>query len=157
VARLLSGSRQSEHPGEVRMLLLLAAIVEAADCRKGKPCGASCIAWDKTCHVGYSTPEPYTAPNGFTWYPGGPMIWFDFGYLVTAHRNDGAVLILEREGTKLRCERYGKWASPLIGATIYSEVDLLLLESDRFARSEHIADTTGLKVRGKVADCTPLP
>lgn len=40
------------------MWLIVMALVlnaDAANCKKGKPCGDSCIAVDKTCHVGRSS------------------------------------------------------------------------------------------------------
>lgn len=44
----------------LRVLLLgllvgLATEVTAKNCKKGKPCGNTCIAWNKTCHVGTSS------------------------------------------------------------------------------------------------------
>lgn len=38
------------------LLVLLVAVASASgsaswvQCKKGQPCGRSCIAWDKTCH-----------------------------------------------------------------------------------------------------------
>ncbi|MGP9803055.1 SH3 domain-containing protein [Rheinheimera sp. NSM] len=39
-------------------LLLFSSTVEAKNCKKGKPCGNSCIAKDKVCRIGtYSSPH----------------------------------------------------------------------------------------------------
>jgi hypothetical protein len=34
------------------LLVGVSAALEAQVCRRGKPCGNTCIARDKTCHVG---------------------------------------------------------------------------------------------------------
>jgi hypothetical protein len=39
--------------------LLLAGAAEAQkSCKKGQPCGNSCISWSKTCRIGGSAPAP---------------------------------------------------------------------------------------------------
>jgi len=43
------------------MAMLIPGILEGQkNCKKGKPCGNSCIAQDKVCHVGTPTSEPST-------------------------------------------------------------------------------------------------
>jgi len=40
------------------ILVMLAALpAEAKNCKKGQPCGNSCISWSKTCHIGTSSPK----------------------------------------------------------------------------------------------------
>ncbi|MGL6010643.1 MAG: SH3 domain-containing protein, partial [Shewanella oncorhynchi] len=33
----------------------LTSVTYAKNCKKGQPCGNSCISWNKTCHVGTSS------------------------------------------------------------------------------------------------------
>jgi len=45
------------------LFCLSAPLVAQKICKKGKPCGNTCIAMDKQCHVGSpSAPAPTTAP-----------------------------------------------------------------------------------------------
>jgi hypothetical protein len=45
------------------ILLLAATAAEAQkNCKKGIPCGGTCIAANKTCHVGSASPTPATSP-----------------------------------------------------------------------------------------------
>lgn len=44
---------------------ILAAVpsaLQAQNCKKGKPCGRSCIAQDKVCRIGAPTPPPASRP-----------------------------------------------------------------------------------------------
>jgi hypothetical protein len=46
----------------VALALLSAVPLQAQpNCKKGKPCGNSCISQDKTCRIGASTPAPAPA------------------------------------------------------------------------------------------------
>ncbi len=40
------------------LLCALSAPSFSANCKKGKPCGNSCISWDKTCRIGSSYSPP---------------------------------------------------------------------------------------------------
>lgn len=47
----------------VGLLVLAPAVVFAQpNCKKGKPCGSSCIAANRTCRIGSSSPSPAPAP-----------------------------------------------------------------------------------------------
>lgn len=46
--------------GALITLSLFAIDAEARNCKKGKPCGNSCIAMNRTCHIGSGT---YSAPS----------------------------------------------------------------------------------------------
>ena len=49
----------------IAFAVLLAVPLHAQpNCKKGKPCGNSCIAQNKTCRIGTSTPAPAAAPAG---------------------------------------------------------------------------------------------
>jgi hypothetical protein len=37
--------------------MLMGVAAGAPNCTKGKPCGNSCISWDKTCHIGSYSPS----------------------------------------------------------------------------------------------------
>jgi hypothetical protein len=50
-------------------LLTLIHDADAKNCKKGQPCGASCIAWSKTCHSGSSSRSSSHAPPVRPVYP----------------------------------------------------------------------------------------
>ena len=35
----------------IAMLAVVPSIASAKRCKKGQPCGNSCISWSKTCHI----------------------------------------------------------------------------------------------------------
>lgn len=53
--------------------LFAAGAAEAANCRKGKPCGGSCIAQNKVCRIGAPTPQLAERPRAVD-NPGGPAL-----------------------------------------------------------------------------------
>ncbi len=39
---------------------------QAKNCKKGQPCGNSCISWKKTCRIGTYSSNTYTSPKSST-------------------------------------------------------------------------------------------
>ncbi|MFM2479509.1 SH3 domain-containing protein [Celerinatantimonas sp. MCCC 1A17872] len=72
----------------VFLLLSVCAVfnVEAKVCKKGQPCGNSCISWNKTCHKGtYSlgSSSSYSSRNSSSVSPANQSNYASY-YIVTA-------------------------------------------------------------------------
>jgi LysM repeat protein len=75
----------------ILLLLLMGNTADAKNCKRGQPCGNTCISWSKTCHVGRSSYSPPTAPPKVTYTP--PP--------ASPSRPDGSCLYMIQPGDRL--------------------------------------------------------
>lgn len=87
------------------LLLLVLSAADAKNCSKGKPCGNSCIARDKTCHTSSGsssrptpTPSPVPAPKPDPAPAVAAPAHVVLPYVVWYQQADGR-LLLARSGT----------------------------------------------------------